>query len=120
VKTSYPQIESYVTKDGSEVRELMHPAVHGNRHQSFAEAIVAAGCVTRLHLHRNTEEIYHVTAGEGSMRLGEKVFPVHVGDTICIPPGTPHNIENTGSTPLKILCACSPAYSHEDTELVTE
>ena len=52
------------------------------------------------------------------MRLGDSIFPVRAGDTICIPPGTPHCIENTGSVPLKILCACSPAYSHEDTELL--
>jgi mannose-6-phosphate isomerase-like protein (cupin superfamily) len=118
VKTRYEQIQPYVTKDGSEIRELMHPAVHGNSNQSFAEAIVAPGRATRLHRHRATEEIYHITAGEGSMRLGETVFPVHVGDTICIPRGTPHCIENSGSVPLRILCACSPAYSHEDTELM--
>jgi mannose-6-phosphate isomerase-like protein (cupin superfamily) len=118
VKTSYHDIGRYVTKDGSEIRELMHPAVHGNRNQSFAEAVVAPGCITRLHRHRITEEIYHLTAGEGSMRLGDAVFTVKAGDTICIAPGTPHNIENTGAEPLKILCACSPPYSHEDTELV--
>jgi mannose-6-phosphate isomerase-like protein (cupin superfamily) len=118
MKTTYDAVTPYVTKDGSEIRELMHPAVHGNRNQSFAEAIVAPGCTTRLHQHRATEEIYHITAGEGSMRHGEAVFPVSAGDTICIPPGTPHNIENTGSTPLKILCTCSPPYSHEDTELL--
>jgi mannose-6-phosphate isomerase-like protein (cupin superfamily) len=118
MKTSHDQIPPYTTKDGSEIRELMHPAVHGNRNQSFAEAIVAPGFRTHLHRHRVTEEIYHITAGEASMSLGDSVFPVRAGDTICIPPGTPHCIENTGSVPLKILCACSPAYSHEDTELI--
>ena len=34
----YRDIEPYVTKDGSEIRELMHPAVHGNEKQSLAEA----------------------------------------------------------------------------------
>lgn len=118
MKTSHDQIAAYTTKDGSEIRELMHPAVHGNRKQSFAEAIVAPGCTTRLHRHRVTEEIYHIAAGEGSMRLRDEVFTVRAGDTICIAPGVPHNIENTGAEPLRILCACSPAYSHEDTELV--
>ena len=118
MKTSYDQIRSYTTKDRSEIRELMHPAVHGNRNQSFAEAIVAPGCTTRLHRHAQTEEIYHITAGGGSMRLGDEVFAVRTGDTICIAPGTPHCIENTGSAPLKILCACSPPYAHDDTELL--
>jgi mannose-6-phosphate isomerase-like protein (cupin superfamily) len=118
MKTRYNEISPYTTKDGSEIRELMHPATHGNRSQSFAEAIVAPGRTTRLHRHRATEEIYHITAGGGSMRLGEDTFAVRSGDTICIRPGTPHCIENTGPGPLKILCACSPAYSHEDTELL--
>jgi mannose-6-phosphate isomerase-like protein (cupin superfamily) len=43
---------------------------------------------------------------------------VRTGDTVCIPPGTPHRIRNTGAGPLRILCCCSPAYSHDDTELV--
>ena len=64
------------------------------------------------------EEIYHITAGEGLMTLGEQRFAVAAGDTICIAPGTPHCIANTGAGPLKILCACSPAYAHDDTELL--
>jgi mannose-6-phosphate isomerase-like protein (cupin superfamily) len=108
----------YVTRDGSEIRELMHPAVHGNRNQSLAEATVASGAVTHLHVHHQSEELYHVTAGEGVMVLGEQRFPIAVGDTVCIPPGTPHRVENTGTTSLKILCCCAPAYSHDDTDLL--
>ena len=96
----------------------MHPSVHGNANQSFAEAIVAAGRGTQLHRHRCSEEIYHVTAGEGRMMLGEETLAIRRGDTICIPPGTPHRVENTGSEELKILCCCSPPYSDDDTELL--
>jgi mannose-6-phosphate isomerase-like protein (cupin superfamily) len=116
--TTYHKIQSYITKDGSEIRELMHPAVHGNRNQSFAEATVPPGAQTALHRHKLTEEIYHITHGAGRMTLGAERFAVTVGDTICIAPGTPHCMENTGEAPLKILCACSPAYSHADTELI--
>ncbi|HTO48969.1 MAG TPA: cupin domain-containing protein [Burkholderiales bacterium] len=118
MKTPYSGAAAYVTKDGSEIRELMHPAVHGNRAQSLAEATVPLGGETLLHLHRVTEELYHITAGVGVMTLGERTFEVRAGDTVCIAPGTPHRIRNAGAEPLKILCACSPAYSHEDTELV--
>ena len=52
------------------------------------------------------------------MVRGDEVFAIHVGDTICIPPGTPHRVDNTGPTELKILCSCSPPYSHTDTELL--
>ena len=121
MKTEYNAVSPYLTKDGSQVRELMHPAqhaVHGNRTQSFAEATVMPGAKTQLHRHQVTEEIYHITQGAGSMTLGDKQFDVAVGDTVCIAPGTAHCIVCTSEFPLKILCACAPAYAHDDTELL--
>lgn len=114
----YRAIEPYTTKDGSEIRELMHPAVHGNHLQSLAEATVPPGGATLLHRHAFTEELYHITQGQGRMYLGGDVFDVAAGDTVCIPPGTPHRIANVGADPLRLLCCCSPAYSHQDTELL--
>ena len=118
MKTIYGEVAAYVTKDGSVIRELMHPAAHGNQKQSLAEAVVEPAACTALHRHALTEEIYHITAGSGLMTLGDARFAVVAGDTVCIAPGTPHCIENTGTVPLKILCACSPAYAHDDTELL--
>ena len=96
----------------------MHPAVHGNKAQSLAEATVAPGAKTLLHRHSVTEEIYYFIAGEGLMTLGAEQFAVRAGDAIAIQPGFAHCVVNTGTAPLKILCACSPAYSHVDTELL--
>ena len=41
-KSRYVSVNPFTTKDGSIIRELMHPSVHGNANQSPAEAIVAA------------------------------------------------------------------------------
>ena len=116
--TSIADIKSFTTADGSTIRELMHPRTHGNINQSLAEATIGVGSLTRLHKHHSTEELYHVIQGKGEMTLGEKRFPVEVGDTICIMPGTPHQVRNTGEIDLKILCCCSPQYAHSDTELI--
>ncbi|AEV27590.1 mannose-6-phosphate isomerase [Azospira oryzae PS] len=116
--TARADIPAYRTKDGSEIRELMHPDVHGNRQQSLAEATVPPGTRTLLHRHRLSEELYHVTAGHGVMTLGERRFLIAVGDTVHIAPGTAHALENSGDQPLVVLCACSPAYRHDDTELL--
>jgi mannose-6-phosphate isomerase-like protein (cupin superfamily)/transcriptional regulator with XRE-family HTH domain len=115
---AYRDVQPYVTKDGSRIRELMHPTVHGNAAQSLAEATIPAGKRTLLHRHHKTEEIYHVTGGRGRMTLGDNWFLVKTGDTVCIPPGTPHCIEAIAPTPLRILCCCAPAYAHDDTELL--
>jgi len=116
----YTDAQPFVTKDGSIIRELMHPNVHGNCHQSLAEATIEAGGITALHQHFLAEEIYYFIAGTGRMTLGSEVFAVAPGDTVCIAPGVPHRLENTGAEPLRLLCCSSPAYRHEDTELLTE
>lgn len=118
LKTTLHEVVPYITKDGSEIRELLHPSRHAVRNQSLAEAAVPPGISTLLHRHARTEEIYHFTQGSGRMTLGAESFAVTVGDSIAIPPGTPHCIENTGPEALHILCCCAPAYSHEDTELL--
>lgn len=117
-KTSYQQIPAYITRDGSQIRELMHPDLHGAKNQSLAEATVNPGETTQLHKHLKTEEIYHITSGSGIMTLGDEQFAVHEKDTIVIAPGTQHCIYNPTDEPLHILCCCSPAYSHDDTFLI--
>jgi mannose-6-phosphate isomerase-like protein (cupin superfamily) len=117
-KTPLSEAVPYITKDGSEIRELLHPSQHPVSHQSLAEAVVPPGTSTQLHRHRLTEEIYHVTRGNGLMTLGDSRFAIGPGDSIPIAPGTPHRVENTGDQALHILCCCAPAYSHDDTELL--
>ena len=116
--TKYKEIAPFITKDGSEIRELMHPRSHMVVKQSLAQATVPEGGETLLHKHFKTEELYHITQGKGMMRLGEHKFQVVEGDTVCIAPGTVHNIKNTGGVPLRILCCCSPPYQDDDTVLV--
>ena len=118
IKTEYTDAHPYATKDGSLIRELMHPDIHGNTQQSLAEAIVPSGTSTILHRHLQAEEIYHIIEGMGEMLLGNEQFNVVTGDTVCIPAGVKHRIKNSGKKPLKILCCCSPPYSHDDTELM--
>jgi mannose-6-phosphate isomerase-like protein (cupin superfamily) len=120
LRTRITDITAYITRDGSEIRELMHPAAQGNKTQSLAEAIVQQGQQTHLHQHHKSEELYYITNGKGYMTLGAEQFEVTVGDTICIPPATPHCIKNIGTEALHILCMCSPPYSHNDTELLEQ
>jgi mannose-6-phosphate isomerase-like protein (cupin superfamily) len=113
------ELESFVTLDGSEIRELAGPASANAVNQSLAEATVPAGAATQEHLHRVTEEIYLFTHGHGRMRLGQAEREVEPGDAVVIAPGTRHKLWNTGSEPLRLLCSCAPAYSDEDT-VITE
>ena len=118
MKISIDQVESYITKDGSLVRELIRPQKDERAHVSLAEATVVPGAQTRMHIHEKSQEIYHITQGSGVMILGTEDFCIGEGDSILIPAGTRHSVRSTGLEPLKILCFCSPAYTHEDTVLL--
>lgn len=117
-KNSLHTVSPYITMDGSEIRELLHPDQHAVRNQSLAEAVIPPGTSTLLHRHKTSEEIYHVTQGSGLMTLGDEISAIAVGDSIPISPGTPHRVKNTGAGNLHILCCCAPAYAHTDTELL--
>ena len=97
---------------GSTIRELMHPNTHGNKSQSLAEAIVLPGETTFKHYHVTSEEIYHVTEGEGIIWRGNEEIKVTKGDTVFFPPGVHHYAINTGSGKLRILCFMTPPYTH--------
>lgn len=107
----------FVTKDGSEIRELLAHRNSALRNQSLAEARVPVGGATAEHYHPRAEEIYFITHGKGLIRLDGEEREVGVGDAIGIPPGVRHKIWNTGYEPLRFLCCCAPAYEHTDTIL---
>jgi mannose-6-phosphate isomerase-like protein (cupin superfamily) len=109
------QLESLTTLDGSSIRELAGPAWTQARNQSLAEATVPPGGETAEHYHPRAEELYYFTAGAGRMRLGEEEAEIAAGDCVVIRPGTPHKLWNPGPEPLRLLCCCAPAYSHDDT-----
>jgi mannose-6-phosphate isomerase-like protein (cupin superfamily) len=109
------KLESFITADGSSIRELAGPAWTRARNQSLAEATVMPGGETAEHYHPKAEEIYYFLAGAGRMRLADEETEIERGDCVVIPPGTTHKLWNTGNEPLVLLCACAPAYSHDDT-----
>ena len=109
----------FITKDGSEIRELLAHRNSVIRNQSLAEAHLPAGTSTQEHYHVKTEEIYYITHGAGRIRIAGETRDVKVGDAIAILPGCKHKLWNTGSKPLRLLCCCAPAYEHDDA-VITE
>ena len=113
------EVAAFITKDGSEIRELLAHRNSGVRNQRLAEARLAPGASTQEHYHIKTEEIYYITHGAGRIRIDGEVHDVVSGDAIAILPGQRHKLWNTGSEILRLLCCCAPSYEHEDT-VITE
>jgi len=113
------ELPPFITKDGSEIRELLAYRNSSIRNQSLAEARLPAGASTQEHYHPKAEEIYYITHGSGRIRIEGELREVNSGDAIAIPPGKKHKLWNTGKDTLRLLCCCAPAYEHSDT-IITE
>jgi mannose-6-phosphate isomerase-like protein (cupin superfamily) len=117
-KATLQHLPSFVTADGSTIRELAGPTAESvaSAHQSLAEARLGPGSETAEHYHPRSEELYYFVSGRGRMRLGDDEAEVAAGDCVVIEPGTPHKLFNDDDAEsLVLLCCCSPPYSHDDT-----
>ncbi len=109
------EVSAFITKDGSEIRELLAYRNSAIRNQSLAEARLPVWGSTQEHYHARTEEIYYITYGTGRIRIENESRDLKLGDAIAILPGQKHKLWNTGQEPLRLLCCCAPAYEHADT-----
>ncbi|HTZ86025.1 MAG TPA: cupin domain-containing protein [Solirubrobacteraceae bacterium] len=114
---SYSELPAFTTLDGSEIREWAGKLAMPACNQSLAEATIAPGGATTEHYHVLTEELYLIVEGRGRLVIDGEERPVGEGDCALIPPGARHKLFNAGEQPLRVLCACAPAYSDEDTVL---
>ena len=110
-------VPAFITKDGSEIRELLAYRNSVIKNQSLAEARLPVGASTQEHYHAKTEEVYFITHGVGRMRIEEELREVKAGDAVAISPGKKHKLWNTGTETLRLLCCCAPCYEHSDTFL---
>ncbi len=67
--------------------------------------VLEPGEAPPLHVHHDTEQIFHVMEGTGTLQIGEalKTFPVKPGDVVRIPVHTFHRILCTSEQPMRYL-----------------
>jgi len=111
-------VKAFITKDGSEIREIMSFRNSSIQRQSLAEALLIPGQATEEHRHPNTEEIYYILSGHGRITIEGEERDVKPLDGIAILPGAAHTIRNTGDENLIFICCCVPAYTDEDTVMI--
>lgn len=112
------QTQPFITKDGSQIRELLAYRNSSLSQQSLAEATLLPGTSTTRHYHPKSEEIYYILQGKGLMEIDGVEQEVNPLDAVAIPSKRIHQLTNIGTVNLVLLCCCSPAYEHEDTILV--
>ncbi|HUZ71977.1 MAG TPA: cupin domain-containing protein [Stellaceae bacterium] len=74
----------------------------------FAIEIFDVGGRTPPNMHSRAQEMFHVLAGEGMAHADGKSVGLKRGDSLLLPPGTVHQIENTGASRLYCLTVMVP------------
>ena len=62
-----------------------------------------------LHTHLREDEVWYVLEGDFRFRAGDAMFYVSQGGMAFGPRGTPHNFQNVGETPGRLLVITAPA-----------
>lgn len=88
---------------------------------SIAQARVEPGVTTHWHRLRGTTERYVILSGTGRVEVGDlPPRDVAHGDTVIIPPMVRQRITNTGDEDLIFLALCTPRFSDEVYEDLSE
>jgi mannose-6-phosphate isomerase-like protein (cupin superfamily) len=62
-----------------------------------------------LHTHVREDEVWYVLEGEFRFKAGDLMFAASAGDMAFGPRGTPHNFQNVGETPGRLLVVTTPS-----------
>lgn len=103
-------------RGGQSSRLLLAKGQFGSSRLAITWVEGAPGSEQQVHSHTESEQVYVIVQGRGSMRVDEKRQTVEKGDLIFIPPGTGHAIRNTGHEPLVYVSATAPPFDTEALE----
>ena len=70
--------------------------------------IYDVGGKTPPNAHKRAHEMFFILEGEGMAHCDGHTAPIRTGDSVLLPPGSTHVIENTGKGKLYALCMMVP------------
>jgi mannose-6-phosphate isomerase-like protein (cupin superfamily) len=71
--------------------------------QFIHDNILDAGCTFGPHRHDDSEEIYYVLDGYGTLLLDDESYPLSPGSVSVVHAGHSHGIENDSGSPLRFM-----------------
>ncbi len=99
-----------VSQHGETIFEVIGRADRSSERHSVAAITIPPGKSSLLHYHPVTEESYHILQGKARMRVGDEEAILAPGQSVLIPPQTPHRITSIGEVDLAFLAFCVPAW----------
>ena len=93
---------------------LMDAGELGSRNMSVTWIEVPPGIDQGLHSHEESEQVYVISSGSGTMTVAGDTQAVTAGDLVMVPPATDHSIANHGTEDFALVSVQSPAVSVEE------
>lgn len=104
----------FISQDKAIVKEIVSPRNSVVKNHSLAEVTIRPGRSILEHYHVESEELFYILQGEGSISVEGETCLLGEGDVVAILPGKIHKVKNDGKTDLIMLVVCSPSYCDDD------
>jgi len=75
---------------------------------SVIEERIPPGAGEVAHYHQRARQLFYVLAGELLIQLGEQPFRLSPGDSLHVPPGDRHRVQNQGEVEARFLVVSAP------------
>jgi len=95
---------------GGPIKIMFTPDTAGTKHLRFSVGYFDPGQGLDLHIHPESEEVYYIIEGQGTVYIGKEKAATRVERhaAVYIPPGTVHGIRNTGTGKLLVGFMVAP------------
>jgi mannose-6-phosphate isomerase-like protein (cupin superfamily) len=100
---------SFETPTGERFTTLVSAAETNGEFIRVDHRILPGGHVAREHVHPNQEERFRVLDGSLVAVVDGEERIVSAGETVVVPPGTPHQLFNRGEVEVRLLSEVRPA-----------
>jgi oxalate decarboxylase/phosphoglucose isomerase-like protein (cupin superfamily) len=107
---------------GGPIKLVTTNSEDGTRNQLVAFGVFKPGEGLYPHVHPNSEEVYYVVKGHGSVftKDPKTPMPIKANEIIYIPANTPHCVTNTGQEELLIGFFMTPGLKTADYKIASD
>lgn len=106
--------EIFDRPDAREIKHLVAPWTVGSTKVWMGITIIERESNSNMHKHDDSEEIFYVLSGSGSIKVGDEEENIVPGSCIYIPPNIFHQLINPGPERLRVLAVTSPSPTHAE------
>ena len=113
---SADDVPAVALSSGVDLRELVGRVARSARTSavSVAQFSLAAGRGSATSFNHQSEEVFLVFSGTGTVHLGDETVPVNPGSAVYIPAGVRHSITAQPGNTLVFYAISAPAFAAED------